>query len=285
MIFSGDSKISSVLKKTVEILSRAGIARPDFEAEMMLSEILDVNRPQLNLYFEEPLSPEHRNTMKDAMERRCAHEPLQYIFRRAYFRQLRLSVGPGTLIPRPETELMVDMALKQLPLGGKICDAGCGSGAIALSLAHERPDLAVMGIDNSEDALCYARKNKSSYNLSNVEFVQSDLLDGIKESKFDAIAANLPYVTDSEFEKLPDEIRLFEPENALRAGPEGLDLIYRLIDSSGKFLEPGGFIILETGSENAVKTADKLSSAKCFRDCGIHEDYNGFKRFVSARRT
>ena len=186
------------------------------------------------------------------VERRIAGEPLQYILGNAQFRYLTLDVDERVLIPRPETELLVDYVLKKLPPNGKLLDLGCGSGAIALSAAYEREDISVTAVDLSTDALAVARKNAEKNNLSQrVDFVHSDLFSALGSRKFDVIAANLPYVTEDEYPQLDPEVRDYEPQMALIAPDNGLELILRTIKSLPEYLTSRGAVIFELSPPQA----------------------------------
>ena len=192
------------------------------------------------------------------VERRIAGEPLQYILGNAQFRYLTLDVDERVLIPRPETELLVDHVLKKLPPNGKLLDLGCGSGAIALSAAYERKDITVTAVDLSMDALTLAKKNAEKNDLtSRVNFVYSDLFSAVEIQKFDVIAANLPYVTEEEYWLLDSEVRNYEPKMALVAPDAGLEIILRAIEQLPEYLSDCGAVIFELSPPQAetVRTA------------------------------
>ena len=218
-----------------------------------------------------------------AAQRRAAGEPLQYILGTAEFRYLTLDVDHRVLIPRPETESLVEWVLKCAPQNAAVLDLGCGSGAIALSLAHERCDLRVTAADYSVDALDVAKHNAEKCKLSGkVEFVHTDLFSNLTGRKFDIIAANLPYVTEAEYGQLDAEVRDFEPFMALVAPEEGLQLIFRTIAQLDEFLTPGGAAIFELSPPQADITASELQ--KHGFKSHIELDLCGRKRFVCGER-
>ncbi len=212
------NNISIVLKQIEEHLANAGMVSASAEAGLILSEILDCK--PLDLQFSSvKLTQKQLDTLENIVSRREKHEPLQYIFGHAWFMNLCLDVGPGVLIPRPETELAVELICRKAKPGDTVCDLGSGSGAIALSIAYERSDLQVTSIELSDAALPYISENRNKYKLKNVEVVKSDLFAGVPGKRFDWIAANLPYVTEAEYRSLPKDVLEHEPESALAAGP------------------------------------------------------------------
>ena len=218
-----------------------------------------------------------------AAQRRASGEPLQYVLGNAPFRYLTLDVDPRVLIPRPETESLVEWVLKNAPHGGKVLDLGCGSGAIALSVAHERPDLLVTAVDLSADALTLARHNAEKNALTaRVEFVQSNLFSALSGQRFDVVAANLPYVTRDEYPLLDAEVRDFEPEMALVADDDGLALILQSIAVLPEHLNSPGMVIYELSPPQASRCAAALKAQ------GVHPeillDLCGRERFVTGKR-
>lgn len=193
--------------------------------------------------------------------RRANGEPLQYITGTAGFRYLELAVGPGVLIPRPETEMVVERALEHLPRDGIAIDVGTGCGAIALSLADERPDARVVATDISADALVWAERNRSSLGLS-VQFIQCDLLSKIPEDlrgRVDLVVANPPYVPEGQARILPRDVLEHEPSVALFGGPDGLEIVRVLASSAREWLKPGGWIVLEMAADAGAAVSKELT--------------------------
>lgn len=244
-------------------LRRAGCDTPRLDAEVLLAHALGVDRAQL--YIDGPPAP---GAFDALLTRRAAREPVAYILGYKDFRRIRLAVDRRVLIPRPETELLVEAAL-DLPAGARVADVGTGSGAVALALKDERPDLEVTGFDLSEDALAVARGNAERLGLE-VRFAEADLLD---DGSYDAVVANLPYVPSGV--ELQPEIANYEPAVALFAGPDGLDLIRRLIAR----VDGVPFVALEVGFGQEAAVADLLGGrTEILRDLAGHE------RVVVARR-
>ncbi|MCI5779520.1 MAG: peptide chain release factor N(5)-glutamine methyltransferase [Lentisphaeria bacterium] len=219
----------------------------------------------------------------DAARRRAAGEPLQYVLGTAPFRDLMLDVDSRVLIPRPETEGMVDWILPRVPSGGTVLDLGTGSGAIALAVAQERPDVRVTAVDRSREALDAARHNAAKCGLADrVEFLRSDLFSSLTNRRFDLIAANLPYVTEAEYLQLAPEVRDYEPRSALVAPDCGLALILRAVEGLSAHLGDSGAAIFELSPPQAPRAAAALTAAG-FR-AGIVRDLCGRDRFATGER-
>ena len=271
------------LKKNFENdFAAAGIETPGVDAARLISEISGVSELEMFLYPEKAVSPETEALLLQLAARRCHREPLQYITGKAYFRDLTLHVTPDVLIPRPETELLVDFALKSLPEKGSLLDMGTGSGAIALSCAAERPDLNVTAVDISPAALETARENAKLCRVSNVRFLESDLFSALEEEKFDFIAANLPYVTEEEYLSLSPEVRDHEPVLALTAPCEGFLLMEKTARQLAEHLLPGGRAAFELSPPQAERLRALLTELG-FK-AWISRDLTERDRFVFAEK-
>ena len=225
------------------------------------------------------LAPEREKIARLAIERRCRREPLQYILGSAPFGELELLVSPAVLVPRPETEVLVACALAQLEHGGSLLDLGCGSGAIALLSASRRPEIRVTAVDNSPEALAVAITNARNLALNKrIDFRESDLFSALAGERFSLIAANLPYVSESEYLTLEPEVRCFEPECALTAPEEGFALIRQAINSCSTHLLPGGKVIFEM-SPRQIPAALELLEAQNFT-AKVVADQFGEQRFA-----
>ena len=254
-------------------LAECGAESPGAEARSIVDEITGKTP-----FPGDTATPEMLASIEKIIARRQAGEPLQYILNKAYFRELELYVAPGVLIPRPETELLAGFFIDELPEKSSFLDLGTGSGAIALSVAGERRDLAVTAVDVSADALAIARKNAALNHLEQVEFIESDLFAALGKRRFAGIAANLPYVTLDEYRNLKREVRDFEPELALTSGIDGLETINRCIDALHDFILPGGIVAFELSPHQAAKTAERLEKAGF--QVAIVRDLTGRERFV-----
>jgi release factor glutamine methyltransferase len=254
-------------------LASAGCDTPRLDAELLLAEILAVERARLVIDAEVELSMDALARFDALTARRQQREPVAYILGRKEFRRISLEVDRRVLIPRPETELLVESALA-LPASTTVIDVGTGSGAVALALKDERPDLEMIGTDVSGEALAVARANALRLRLE-VKFVDGDLLAGVR---CQAIVANLPYVAEGE--PLAPEIQRYEPANALLGGPDGLAVIRRLVAAL-----PGevSFVALEVGAGQAGDVADLLARVGFASVARLH-DLAGHERVVVARR-
>jgi release factor glutamine methyltransferase len=256
-------------------LAAAGVENPKLDSQLLLAEATGLSRERMLMDRDQALDPETVARFDALVARRAAREPVAYILGRRDFRRLTLAVDQRVLIPRPETELLVEAGLS-LPTGARVLDVGTGSGAVALALKDERPDLEVWGVDLSASALEVAGANRRVLGLD-VMFLDADLLDGVP-GRFDAVLANLPYVEDGA--AVEPEISLFEPREALWAGPDGLDLIRRLVASL-----PGDLpvVALEVGAGQAAAVASLLRRAG-FARIELLRDLAGIERVVLGRR-
>ena len=269
-------------KDLVERFASTGFEAPDLEAHFIVCEAAGIPDREFALHAHEQIPPEARKLAEAFLLRRLANEPWQYIFGHAPFRDLELAVGPGCLIPRPETEYSVDLMLDGLPRGAAVCELGVGSGAISLALASERPDLTVFGTELSPDALKWAELNLKRLALPNVTFLQGDLFGPVAGRTFDLVAANLPYIPEGDRDNLPPNVRGYEPAEALFAGEDGLDVISRALEQAPAYLNPGGRIFLELDPCNAQKALE-LASKTLHEPSLLHDQY-GAVRFLTAKR-
>ena len=271
------------LKKALaERFSQAGFEAADLEAHYIVCEAAGIPDREFPLYAHEQLTSEAQARAESFAARRLKNEPWQYIFGHAPFRDLELAVGPGCLIPRPETEYSIDLMLDGLPHGASVCELGVGSGAISLALASERPDLTVIGVEISPDALKWAELNLKKLALPNVTFLHGDLFSPVAGRKFDLIVANLPYIPESDRGKLPPNVRGYEPDEALFGGADGLDVIARALEPSPSFLNPGGRVFFELDPCNAGR-AFELASKHLNKPVLLKDQYDA-ERFLSAHK-
>jgi len=234
-----------LIQRSGEFLVKHGIANGKREAEWLFAASLGLSRMELYLQFDRPLAADEVDRLRALVQRRGRREPLAYCLGSQPFHGLDLAVGTGVLVPRPETEELVDHVLAALPAGpARVLDVGSGSGAIALAIKHARGDCAVDAVEVSAVALEWARRNGAATGLA-VEWRQGDLAEGI-DGPFDAVVANLPYIAEDE-RALCDPETAFEPSAALFAGDAGLALIARLIADAPRLLAPAGVLWLEHG--------------------------------------
>jgi release factor glutamine methyltransferase len=226
--FAGGTPVRDALDGAVTAITAAGCETPRLDAELLLAHALGVSRERLFIDKELTVAGPAVRAFQDYVRRRSVlREPVAYILGRRHFRRLELTVDPRVLIPRPETELLVEVALT-LPNASRVLDVGTGSGAVALALKDERPDLRVSGSDLSDGALEVARSNAERLHLD-VSWLSADLIEGVPDD-FDAVVSNPPYVPEEDRLTLAPEIVRHEPLSALFAGADGLDAIRRLVD-------------------------------------------------------
>jgi release factor glutamine methyltransferase len=262
-------------------LAARGSSSPRLDAELLLGKVLGLARLELYLHHDRPLDGEEVSAFRDLMRRRGTGEPVAYLLGRWGFRRLDLICDARALVPRPESEVLVELALARLPEGGTLVDVGTGTGAIALSVRSERPDARVLAVDLSPDALALARENAAALALE-VTFLEGDLLAALPAGELvDVIAANLPYVAvgDTRIER---GVHDHEPHLALYGGADGLELVRRLLDAAPARLSPGGSACLELGEHQAPAVVE-IARAAGFGDVETARDLAGIERYVLAR--
>jgi release factor glutamine methyltransferase len=269
--------IREAIDSAVIPLTAAGVDTPRLDAEVMLAAILGADRAVLVAHPCRPLEPAQARRFRDDVRRRREREPVAYITGRRGFRALELQVDHRVLVPRPETEHLVEAALG-LPEGARVVDVGTGSGAVALALKAERPDLEVLATDASADALAVAAANASRLGLE-VGFRHGDLL--ADAGPVDAVVSNPPYVAEGDRPALMPEVARWEPAAALFAGPDGLDVIRRLVPAAAA--AGAGFLALEVGAGQAPAVA-RLAAEAGFAEASVGRDLAGIERVVVARR-
>ncbi|MFA6814734.1 MAG: peptide chain release factor N(5)-glutamine methyltransferase [Lentisphaeria bacterium] len=219
------------------------------------------------------------------LKRRISGEPLQYILGSVMFYELELEIGPGVLIPRPETELLIDLALKKYPGNGNILDLCTGSGAILLNLARLLPKANHVGIDISPHALHWAEINQKKHNLDNVYLFCGDLFNPLENTpyKFSVVTANPPYISSEDYYNLPHTIKDFEPKSALLAMNKGLAITERIIEGAQNYLETKGWLILEIGNLQGAQTQEKMKENN-YQNISCIKDYTHQDRFVLGQK-
>lgn len=275
--------VLDLLKWTAQYFTGKGIENGRLDAELLLAEILQLNRIGLYLNFDRPVNSDELAAFRTLIERRARREPIAYILGRCEFWSLTFKVTPDVLIPRGDTETLVEAALKVLPPGGALLDIGVGSGAIALAIAHERPDASVEGIDLSPAALAIARENTQSLGLAaRVVLRQGDLfaLDG--NGQYDVIVSNPPYIASGEQTSLMPEVRDFEPALALFAGDDGLDCYRALIPAAKALLKNSGSLLVEVGIGQAAAVAELYDMAGYAEIC-TSRDLSRIERVVAGK--
>lgn len=235
-------------------------ATAKIEVQCLLQHVLNVNRAYLLTHPERLLDASEAARYHELFERRLNGEPIAYLLGYREFFGLDFNVTPATLIPRADTELLVDTALQYLPERGSLLDMGTGSGAIALSVAHHRPDAVVVALDASQAALQVACENAQRFKLANVRLLQSDWFERLTGERFDLIVCNPPYIETGDIHLSQGDLR-FEPMTALASGADGLDDIRRIIAHAKYHLNPGGWLMFEHGYDQAARVRELLGQA------------------------
>jgi release factor glutamine methyltransferase len=258
-------------------------ATPDLDAELLLTYAFGTSRARLRSHPETLAGETEHERYVALIERRATGEPLAYVMGRKDFWSLQLTVTPAVLVPRPETELLVERALAlRSDRFGRAVDLGTGSGAIALSLAKERPEWLVTATDVSEDALAIARANAAALSLQRVQFLQGSWFGPLSGRTFDIIVSNPPYVA-AEDPAMQDPALRHEPQGALSPGPDGMASLSAIIQAAPDYLERDGWLLLEHGATQAPEVARELV-ARGLRHVRSHRDLAGHERITEAQR-
>ncbi len=254
--------LAQALHRAEELLRAEGIEDAWLEAEVLLRHALGLDRHTLFASFHEPIAPDQQAAYQTLVERRLAHEPTAYILGRREFYGLDLECTPAALVPRPETELLVEEALRIAGSETKgegtwgIVDVGTGNGAIAVALAVNLPSVRISAIDVAAEALALARRNAARHGVAGrISFVQGDLLSPLV-APVDLIVADLPYVRSGDWEALPLEIRDHEPRRALDGGPDGTAVLERLLRQAPSYLRRPGWLVAEIGDDQAARLGE-----------------------------
>lgn len=279
--------LRSVLEWTASDFEKRGIDSPRLDADLLVARALQMERIALYLDLERPLDDTERGRVRQLVERRRRREPVAYILGEREFYGRPFEVNPHVLIPRPDTELLVEQALRALDAGpdGAVLDLCTGSGAVAVVVAAERPEQHVVATDISEQALEVARRNAERNGVAErVAFHSGDLFEALPDSEpFACITANPPYVREDERAELQPEVRDHEPELALFAADEGLGVIRRILQGAAERLVDGGSLLMEVGYQQAAQVAELFEQAG-FRDVERVPDLSGIERVVRGVR-
>lgn len=291
MVGATPPTIADLLSKSAAWLKDKGCTSPRLDAELLLAEVLGMSRVDLYVKFDQPLIPSEIDNYREFIRRRAEGEPVAYILGRAYFHNLAIKVNGSVLIPRPETEHLIEAAIVFLmegdwPSPPEVLDLCTGSGAIAIAIAKGFPEADITASDASVEALALAAENATLTGVApRIRFVQSDLFEDIDPvATYDLIVANPPYISAEEWETLPRDVREFEPREALYGGLDGLDFYRLLAEQAPQQLKPDGSLVLETGSTQAVAVSEILEATGHFKTVGVFQDYAGLDRVVAAQR-
>lgn len=275
--------ILKVLTWTRDYLAEKGVENSRLESEWLLCEVLSLDRVGLYVNFDKPLTASELTACRAFVGRRARREPLQYILGSQDFFGLDFEVSPGVLIPRHDTESLVQEAVNRCPSRAAILDIGVGSGCIAVALAKTCPDAHVYGVDPSPKALELAQKNADRHGVT-VTFVQGSLFEPFEGQKFDLIVSNPPYIPTAEIAGLQPEVRDYEPREALDGGTDGLDFYRRIIPVAPSCLEKGGWLLLEVGVGEAPEVLKIFEATGYFHELFSARDTGTIERVVGGRK-
>lgn len=275
--------ITEAILEATKVLRVAGLYEPKREAASLLASVLNKDRTFLITHGEEYLTAEDFAAFQRHIRRRAGGEPLQYITGYQEFFGLSFEVSSAALIPRPETELLIEAALDLIPDSASplICDIGTGTGCIAISLLHERPRARAVAVDISADAVRLATRNAARHEVTErIKFVIADSFEAFPaKPAFDLIVSNPPYIADRDWPGLQREVRDHEPRTALTSGSDGLSMIQRLIKGAPAFLVDGGYLVIEIGYDQRA-AVEEMIDASTWKISAIRDDLQGIPRTV-----
>ncbi len=292
--------IQKLLNWIAGYLADKGIDSPRLSAEMLLSHVVGLKRIELYTQFDKPVTKQQLDKLHNLTERAGRHEPIAYLTGKTEFYCLELQVSPDCVIPRPETELLVERAIEFLRAHtGRqlVCDLCTGNGCIAIALARNYPDASIIATDISDSALAIAAKNIEKHQVKDrIKLLCGDLFDPLvpqldveklvldSDRGFDLIVCNPPYVSAPEFEKLDRNIKDYEPKLALFAGADGLDVYRRIAEKVDQFLKPNAALMLEIGYAQGQAVRELLEKANCFAETTIEKDHHNNDRIAIAKK-
>jgi len=279
--------IGSLVKWATDDFRTRGIENPRLDAEVLVAFALGIDRTRVIIESLRPLEPAELALLRDLVKRRRSREPIAYLRGEREFYGRTFHVDPRVLIPRPDTEALVDVALARtthVSLSMRQLDLCTGSGCVAITMARQRPTAKVVATDVSDDALAVARDNAYRLGAYNVAFLEGDLFESLPSgSRFDIVTANPPYIPTAEIEELMPDVRDFEPRGALDGGVDGLDLVRKIIDGAPRFLVPGGVLAIEIGAGEGAATRT-LFEERGYGEVSVDRDYGKIERVVSGIR-
>ena len=281
-----------LLSWTSDYFASRGIEHPRVDAEILLAWSLGLRRIDLYVQYDKPMTQQELVRFREIVKRRARREPVAYITGEQEFWSLGLKVSPAVLIPRPETECLVETALTVLsqdeaPGARKILELGTGSGAVILALASERPGDILFATDQSGEALAVARDNARMLGVDQrISFLWGDWFVPVDRAgdSFDLIISNPPYIRRSDISNLQPEIHRFEPNAALDGGPDGIECLRHIIDTAPNYLRPGGYVVLEIGHNQKALLAKVIDQTGCYGGVEFVKDYSGYDRVARMRK-
>jgi len=280
--------IQEGLEEAVKVLRKAGVDSPRLDAEVLLCHVLSVDRTQLLMRGYSLLTDQQLRCFRQWVARRERNEPVAYIVGEKEFWSLSFYVNRHILIPRPETEILVEEVLRILPgIDHRpvwILEIGVGSGAISVALAASQENIEMVATDISSEAIAVARLNATKAGVAErIRFIVGSLFADLS-GVFDVIVSNPPYISDEEFLSLPDDVRKYEPHEALLGGPEGISLHREIISGGLQYLEAGGYLVMEIGAGQRRQLEELLQKTGSYANISCRQDYAGYDRVILARR-
>ena len=280
--------IRQTIRDAERRLGQKGILSPGLDAEILLASCLEMDRTGLFRDMDRPITPREMQSFNGFVERRLRGEPVAYIVGRKEFWSLDLKVSPAVLVPRPETEILVQVVLETARRLGyaapRILEIGTGSGAISVALARELISARIVATDLSLEALGIARENAAIHDVAGrIFFLACNLLEPFRGT-FDMIVSNPPYVSEAEYATLARDVALYEPREALVAGPEGIEFHRRIAEGARERLRPGGWLLMEMGAEQRAALTRILEETQIYDDIRFQADYACLNRVVIARK-
>lgn len=277
--------ISAILKFATEVLQKSGIDQPRREAKSLLAFALEKDKTFLIAYPEYQLNQEQEKRFRTFLERRAAREPFQYITGKQEFYGLDFIVSPDVLIPRPETEIIVENAIEILKAGKKtrFCEIGVGSGCISIAILNEIKTATAIGVDIAGNALKIAEMNAQKHSVADrLNLEMSDVFSNLRDEKFDLIVSNPPYIPETDLRELQAEVKNYEPHSALFAKKDGLEVVEKIITESPRHLKMGGFLIMEIGIKQSEQV-EKMISSDIWQEAGFIKDLQGIPRTLKIK--
>lgn len=287
-------RLVDIIKMSADYLQQKGLEQPRLNAELLIGHLLQMNRVQLYLNFDRPITADEQQQLRDLLRRRAMHEPIQYLLGEAEFFSLKFTLNRHCLIPRPETEIVVETAIECCRHYDDphrtihILDIGSGCGNIAIALAKHVDRAFITAIDIDPEALAQAQANAQMHRVqSRIAFQRQDVFSVKPEllpEKMDMVISNPPYVSSDEYEKLPIEIKNFEPRQALDGGIDGLQFYSKIAELSPGLLADGGWLVLEIGADQKEAVHTILSEVNAFRQIKVIHDLNRLPRVMVAQK-
>ena len=275
-------RVIDLIEWAESYFEKKSFEKPRTEIEWLLCSLLDCERLDLYLRYDEPLSKSQLETLRDWVKRRLTKEPLQYITGACEFYGREFIITPDVLIPRPETERLIDIALTKLNAvkSPKILDIGTGSGCIAITMAKERPDAKVVGVDNSIRALKIAERNSIHLEVTEYSFIEMNILKSTPKGMFDLLISNPPYISKKEIPELMKDVIGFEPESALTDYSDGLTFYKRFSEIAPKIVHNNSLLILEVGLKEHPQKVYDIFFDQGYTSIELIKDYNGDDRVI-----